>query len=309
MLHSFFDTDGDGTVEAEEWVNGCFSPSGVALIVTDVVKFHADRKGFAHLPYLMSSMYGIATSPEAPGQKWKRILVVLRDKSSQLADLFNSSLDIAGFSAALGGMYKILVGLEMNDDISGLDIAPFAIFVSMSLVSITRQLAEGSISDMTGPEAFLYAKVFEPEGITVSQFEKLLQKGCAKCETIKQGDIVFQSSQHKLNLIAVGSCSLCKDGRPQMLINAGNFIGEKQFLVDMKNDEVSPKGALCSDFAHESTVAMALEETTVISWDISALRSDFNLNADLPGHEKVQQKFRHLVTMSFARKLLYGQKS
>jgi len=160
---------------------------------------------------------------------------------------------------------------------------------------------------MTGPNAFLYAKVFEPEGITVSQFEKMLQKGRAKCETIKQGGIVFQGTNPKLQIIAVGSCSVCKNGRPQMLLNAGNFLGEQPFLHVMKNNGMYSQEELYSQSAHDSTVAMALEDTTIISWDIPSLKLDFCLNADLPGHAKVQQKFRHLVTVSYARKLLCSQ--
>jgi len=305
VLHAYFDTDGDGLIQAHEWSEGILSPNTFAFLVRDAVQDHAQRKGFNNLQYLLASTLEIFTSRQDMGQKLKKLTTAVQDNTQEVAEFLNSSLDLVSFPAVVSYIARELSGLETFDDISGLDLAPFCIFVCLSLVTSLRRLAQGQVSDMLGHEAFVYGKVFETHDITVSEFKKMLGKWGAKWETIEQGDIVSQGREKELKIIAVGSCSLSQGGQPQMMLTSGSFLGEQLLLADDEKSSNSLSDTASADASLNEEVVLALEDTTVISWDIDALKAHFDLQAELPGHAKLEMKFRNLVTKSLARKLCH----
>lgn len=296
-LHAFFDTDGDGVVVAQEWKDGCVSPGGLASYVRETIVEQADRKGWSHLEFLISSLYQIMTSPADFSKKWKLAQAAVQDKAEQLADLANGALDMVSIPAAMAGMWRELAGMETLDDVSGLDVAPFLLFLAISSVSFLRRAGEGQITDMRGPEAFVFSKMFEKEDIPVTQFQKLMKSGEAKWSTVKKGEPIPQASD-KLHLIVLGCCSATTHCGRHSLLTSGKFVGESQFLDD--NDE--QKGPVHTET--DEPVAVAIEDTTIVTWDIPSLKKDFKFGESIPAQLKCQMKFRHLVTMSLAQKLL-----
>lgn len=298
ILHSFMDVDKDGFVDFSEQGH-----DGRAIVnaVHVAISSEMERKGWKKCLYFAKSIKEVLAGPGNPSTKMAKLTQTVWYSTDEVADFLENAMDVAGVGAALRGIWEELNGLTPDDGIDELNLAPFLIFIGISMASTFKHLSDGRVSDLSEREAVAYTKYFEGNGFTVSDFQKIMKHGNAEWERMDIGASLSTdptTDTHlklvtKGHLQSVGRCGTRGIASSAVAnVYTGEFVGEAAFL--------GGGNVFHSKRQRDASVVLYPVDGPVktLNLDVESLR------AYLEHDEKLKLKLHRLVSVSLADRLL-----
>jgi len=312
-IHEFLDSDRDGVVDLAELAHGASGEMGAhaeeqksllwVSTLGDALMASAEKKGLNRLCYLAHCIHNVLSSPGEPLDKAARALKFLWNGTDEMADLMEATLDVSGVLCAAAALWQELsqnadVGLEDE-----LNLAPFLVFLGIVGAHGARSLAKGQVSDLKGPELLAYTCYFEPEGVTVAEFQRLLNQGRGRFLRLEPGEAVpvCTAGQPAPALVVQGRCApqglhhMRCVGDAAVSVAAGGFLGEAAFLRAAGGRGGSAERL---EAASGTLASEAMEPTLLLAWDSDAVEKC------LSHDETLSRKVHRVVTLSLAQRLL-----
>jgi len=287
-LFSYIDMDKDGAVNLDECSDSLKDGFAWLSAFQVALREQARRTGFTRFLYHANRVRDVLAAPGDPFEKAKAALRTTWDGADCLADVAEAATDATGVSAAVYGIWLEVCGINpwtedwanINDE---LNLAPFLIFLGISGVHMVRHLVEGRTSDLTEREALLYTVAFENQGITVSEFQRLLS--CASWVTLEPGENLAMGNDFAG--VAKGACEV-RDRTRETRARAGpgELVGEVALLRKSHG------------FAEWENDVVATERTMLAVWDADCLR------VNLEREDRLRTKVFRALTVSMANRLI-----
>lgn len=299
------DLDTDGFVDrgvSETTVPGCSLEWLDALQVAAACQ--AERSGLTRFCYLTDRLRDVCTGTGDPCAKACLVLAMMWDGFDGVADVGEAAKSAAGVCAASYGIWQKVfgdaaqglddLGCSLDDD---LNLAPCLIFLGLLGVKAMRHMADGDISDLSGPDALLYSTAFERHGFTISEFQRLVR--CAFWVEVGVGErLMFSSSQDFFAVVSHGVCEISYGAQAAKAAESSSSSttksAEARTVVLGPGDLIGEVSLLpgCTSEGESVTVSARAHQATLVAWDVNRLRRELARN------ERLQMKVHRVVTLS-----------